>query len=227
MTIGSVPNIYWAHRRQAYIGPMCTFQGAIQTIGETAVAFATILVTLYTFAVMYLNRRLPWALKYRPWVCLGVIGSTWLWVILWGVIPIGVHSGQEPDVDGARTYYTRTPWCECLIQFSFVSLISTTHTGCWINGRYMKYRIVSEYLWCVSPYFRLVLHKSQLDHRLWVAGVGTICLYIPSYTILRGNRQEQDAMRRAARGTRQADAQTLASSVSSTNKGDSPFKTLW
>ncbi|QRV89115.1 G protein coupled glucose receptor regulating Gpa2 protein [Ceratobasidium sp. AG-Ba] len=150
MSIGSIPNIYWAHRRQVYCGPMCNAQGAIQTIGETAVAFATILVTLYTFFVIYTNRR-P---EYRPWYCLAAIAAMWLWVILWGLIPMAVHSGQEPDSDGARIYYTPTPW------------------WCWINGRYMKDRIVAEYLW------------------LWVAGLGTICFYFPSYLILRKNRKQ-------------------------------------
>jgi hypothetical protein len=115
MSIGSIPNIYWAHKRQAFYGSTCNAQGAIQTIGETAVAFATILVTAYTFAVIYLNRR-P---VYRPWHYLAVIVATWLWVILWAVIPIGTHAGMEPDSHGVKEYYTPTPWCESAFRPKF------------------------------------------------------------------------------------------------------------
>ncbi|KAG8743477.1 hypothetical protein FRC10_011949 [Ceratobasidium sp. 414] len=124
----------------------------------------------------------------------------WLWVILWGVVPIGTYSGLEPDEHGARLYYTPTPW------------------WCWINGRYTPYRIVAEYLW------------------LWIAGVGTVCLYVPSYIILRKNRKEFSPIEKAGQEDRPFDSQSHSSSNSSSNsnsnssssqKSDNPAKMLY
>lgn len=111
MSVGALPNIYWAHKQQVHCGSYCDAQGAIQTIGETAVAFATLLVTVYTFIVIYLDCR-P---TYRPWSCLAVISATWLWVILWGIVPLGMFAGLKPDDKGVKGYYTPTPWCKFLL----------------------------------------------------------------------------------------------------------------
>ncbi|KAG8756228.1 hypothetical protein FRC12_010634 [Ceratobasidium sp. 428] len=143
---------------------MCNAQGAIQTIGETAVAFATILVAVYTSVVIYLNQR-P---AYSPWYCLATIVATWLWAILWGVVPIGTYAGLESDGHGARLYYTPTPW--------------------------------------------------------WV---GTICLYVPSYIVLRKNRRKPKATREPGRDDSQFDNQSHSGSSSSIEDGDSPAKILY
>ncbi|KAF8596331.1 hypothetical protein BDV93DRAFT_610949 [Ceratobasidium sp. AG-I] len=153
MALGSAPSAYWASQRQVYVGSVCNAQGAMQTIGETAVALSTLAVTMYTFVAIRSNRRLP----YKPRFCLAVVGIIWLWVFLWAIVPLAVLAGKGPDEHGAQVWYTPTPW------------------WCWINGRYMSLRIVAEYLW------------------LWIAGVGTIFLYIPTYLMLRKNQSEARA----------------------------------
>ncbi|KAG9080058.1 hypothetical protein FRC06_007127, partial [Ceratobasidium sp. 370] len=124
MSIGSSLSLYWAYKHKVYIGPMCTVQGTIQTIGEGAVFIATVLIAVYTFLVIYLSRG-P---GYKPWYCLGVVTAMWIWVILWAVIPIRAHAGMEPDEHGEKSYYVPTPW------------------WCWINERYKSNRIVIEYV---------------------------------------------------------------------------------
>ncbi|KAG8709761.1 hypothetical protein FRC08_018076 [Ceratobasidium sp. 394] len=155
MSIGSSLSLFWAYKHEVYVGPMCTIQGAIQTIGESAVFIATILIAVYTFAVIYL-RRGP---GYRPWHCLAVVSAMWIWVILWAVVPIRVYAGMEPDEHGERSYYAPIPW------------------WCWINRRYMSHRVVVEYIpmWAaglgailyIAAYFSLGKRRTrdfQLTH---------------------------------------------------------------
>ena len=79
-------------------------------MGETAAALSTLAVAVYTWLAVYPNRR-P---LYRPWRCLAVVVLIWVWVLLWAVIPLGLHkSDKELDSKGNVTrYYTPTPWCE-------------------------------------------------------------------------------------------------------------------
>lgn len=109
MALGSAPSAYWASRRQVHVGSVCNAQGAMQTIGETAVALSTLSVTMYTFVAIRSNRRLP----YKPRHCLAVVGVIWLWVLFWAIVPLTVLAGKSPDERGARVWYTPTPWCTC------------------------------------------------------------------------------------------------------------------
>lgn len=107
MSLGSAPSAYWAYRRQVYVGPVCSTQGALQTTGETAVALSTFTVAVYTFQVIRLNR----SFTYSPVRCLMVIAAIWLWVLCWALIPLSMLSSKEKDSDGAAVWYTPTPWC--------------------------------------------------------------------------------------------------------------------
>ncbi|KAG8712918.1 hypothetical protein FRC08_013933 [Ceratobasidium sp. 394] len=130
LSTGSSFGLFWAYKKEVYVGPMCTVQGAIQTIGGSAVFIATILIAVYTFAVIYL-RRGP---GYRPWHCLAVVAAMWIWAILWAVVPIRVHAGMEPDEHGERSYYVPAPWW-CRVNRRYVSnLIVVDHIPMWAAG---------------------------------------------------------------------------------------------
>ncbi|KAG9079574.1 hypothetical protein FS749_008407, partial [Ceratobasidium sp. UAMH 11750] len=81
---------------------------------------------------------------------------------------------------------------------------------CWINGKYMPERIVAEYLW------------------LWLAGIGSIALYVPSYFTV---RKKQNTARVEAHpesleqdGGPEPDTRSVASSV---NENNEAAKLLW
>ncbi|KAG9103902.1 hypothetical protein FRC06_007149 [Ceratobasidium sp. 370] len=81
---------------------------------------------------------------------------------------------------------------------------------CWINSKYMPERIVAEYLW------------------LWIAGIGSIALYVPSYFVV---RKQQNTARTEVRaeGLEQherpePDARSVASSI---NENSEAAKLLW
>ncbi|KAG9085447.1 hypothetical protein FS749_004412 [Ceratobasidium sp. UAMH 11750] len=79
---------------------------------------------------------------------------------------------------------------------------------CWINGKYMAERVVAEYLW------------------LWIAGIGSIALYVPSYFKVRnrqGNSRSNERPRNSMIGP-DADAQSIESS---TGGNDEAVKMLW
>lgn len=110
MSFGAISDIYWAHHRQVFCGSYCDAQGVLQTMGETAAALSTLAVAVYTWLAVYPNKR-P---LYRPWRCLAVVVAIWVWVLLWAVIPLGLHkNAYELDPEGNVTrYYTPTPWCK-------------------------------------------------------------------------------------------------------------------
>lgn len=110
MSLGAISDIYWAHQQQVFCGSHCDAQGVLQTIGETAAALSTLAVAVYTWLAVYPNRR-P---LYRPWRCLAVVVSIWVWVLLWAIIPLVLHNNKT-ELDSAgnvHRFYTPSPWCE-------------------------------------------------------------------------------------------------------------------
>ncbi|KAG8740393.1 hypothetical protein FRC10_004372 [Ceratobasidium sp. 414] len=188
MSLGAIPDVYWAHHRQVFCGSFCNAQGALQTVGEPAAALSTLAVTVYTFVAINRTHH-----TFRPRACLVVVAAIWLWALLWALVPLRVI--RDPGLDGAgnvQNFYTPTPW------------------WCWINGKYMPERIVAEYLW------------------LWIAGVGSIALYVPSYFMVRKKqktgRTEVRAESREEHEQPEPDTQSVASSI---NENDEARKLLW
>ncbi|KAF8607449.1 hypothetical protein BDV93DRAFT_553148 [Ceratobasidium sp. AG-I] len=181
MSLGAISDIYWAHHQQVFCGSYCDAQGVLQTVGETAAALSTLAVAVYTWLAIYPNRRPP----YRPWCCLAVVVLIWLWVLLWAIIPLGLHhSDKDLDSEGNVTrYYTPTPW------------------WCWVNGKYLTHKIISEYLW------------------LWVAGAGNIALYVPAYLILRKQqRKNRPENRPTGEGRPEFDERSIESEIYESNE---------
>ncbi|KAG9099957.1 hypothetical protein FRC06_004668 [Ceratobasidium sp. 370] len=81
---------------------------------------------------------------------------------------------------------------------------------CWINGRYMPERVIAEYLW------------------LWVAGIGSIALYVPSYFKVRNQKDASgpnEQYRHSTLGPQlESDTQSVASSM---HGNDEAVKMLW
>ncbi|KAG8790596.1 hypothetical protein FRC12_011479 [Ceratobasidium sp. 428] len=168
MALGAVSDVYWAHHRQVFCGSYCNGQGAIRTIGASAAALFTLEVAAYTCLAIFRVRR-P---TYRPLAySIGAL-VIWLWVILWAVAPLELKKAAGLDKNGnVQDYYTPTPWCMFISSFQDTRCsYGDPNIGCWINGKYMTERILAEYLW------------------LWIAGVGSIALYVPAYFKVRGYR---------------------------------------
>ncbi|QRV88976.1 G protein coupled glucose receptor regulating Gpa2 protein [Ceratobasidium sp. AG-Ba] len=80
---------------------------------------------------------------------------------------------------------------------------------CWINGKYLPEKIVAEYLW------------------LWIAGIGSVALYVPAYFTVR-NRQPtagSDVQQEPGEEQRGGEARSIASSINKNNS--EAAKMLW
>jgi len=118
--LGAVLDIKWVHEGKVYTGSYCTAQGAIQQLGETGVALATLTIAIHTLIVVMWGK-----LKHQLIVAYIVVALIWLFVILFVSISISVHTR------GSDYYETPTPY------------------WCWIGDgqRYNAERIAGEYIW--------------------------------------------------------------------------------
>ncbi|KAG8755855.1 hypothetical protein FRC12_010756 [Ceratobasidium sp. 428] len=172
MSFGAIADVYWAYHRQVFCGSFCNAQGVLQTMGETAAALSTLAVTIYTFLAIKQNRH-----TYRPQLYLALVAAIWLWVLLWAVTPLAIPRG--PDSDGAgnvKNFYAPTPWCNG----------AGLTNDIWYNVSWLNISGMQE----TQP-----IHKIFVEHfsRLWLAGIGSIVLYVPSYFSV---RQQQRAIER-------------------------------
>ncbi|KAF8755620.1 integral membrane protein [Rhizoctonia solani] len=79
MSFGAIINIHWASKAQVSCGQVCNAQGAIQILGETAVALFTLAITLLTFISIVRG----WAVKARVWVWGSIVFGVWAFGALW------------------------------------------------------------------------------------------------------------------------------------------------
>ncbi|QRV74220.1 G protein coupled glucose receptor regulating Gpa2 protein [Ceratobasidium sp. AG-Ba] len=66
---------------------------------------------------------------------------------------------------------------------------------CWVNAKYLPERVVGEYLW------------------LWMAGIGSIALYVPAYYMVRNQRDESQADEQG-----EADNHSIGNSINESNE---------
>jgi hypothetical protein len=104
MSLGAILGVKWANEGKTYCGTYCNAQGAIQTLGETAVALFTLAITLLSFVSIIRGR----AVKYRLSLWGGVSAAIWLFVLLWAVLGYTIHAGGAAE----DSFYTPTPYCE-------------------------------------------------------------------------------------------------------------------
>jgi hypothetical protein len=136
MSIGGIMDFQWVAERQVYCGSHCTIQGALQVIGETAVAMFTLSIALHTFTSIWLGRRL----SYRPkfWISYSI--CVWLYVLLFALIGWATHIESNPD----EGFFAPTSFCMGVHGLLCVSADYTL--GCWIKSRYANQRF-GEYIW--------------------------------------------------------------------------------
>ncbi|KAG9091937.1 hypothetical protein FS749_016129 [Ceratobasidium sp. UAMH 11750] len=120
MSLGAILDIKWASERKTYCGSYCNAQGAIQIVGETAVALFTFAITFYTFISVVRGK----VIKRRVVLWGGVTALIWLFVLLWAVLGYATHPKSGND-----SFYTPTPY------------------WCWISQKYTKERLAGEYVW--------------------------------------------------------------------------------
>ncbi|KAG9120676.1 hypothetical protein FRC07_003755 [Ceratobasidium sp. 392] len=120
MSLGAILDIKWANERRTYCGSYCNAQGAIQIVGETAVALFTFTITLYTFISVVRGK----VIKCRVLLWGSITLVIWLFVLLWAVLGYATHPKSGND-----SFYAPTPY------------------WCWISQNYTDERLAGEYVW--------------------------------------------------------------------------------
>ncbi|EPQ56950.1 hypothetical protein GLOTRDRAFT_26028, partial [Gloeophyllum trabeum ATCC 11539] len=147
--VGGMINAKWVTEGKVYTGGFCTFQGAIQQIGETGVALFTLVITLQTFWGVWWSKGSHDAL-----VSYLVTGSIFLFIVLFVGISVGIHTHPS-----SKYYDLPTPY------------------WCWIGGAYGKERIAGEYFWMwltmsasislYVPLYFLYRRNITVDEKVW------------------------------------------------------------
>ncbi|KAH7100171.1 hypothetical protein BKA62DRAFT_256444 [Auriculariales sp. MPI-PUGE-AT-0066] len=97
--IGAVMDIRWIRQGTVSCGSFCNAQGALQTLGEPAVAMVTAVIALHTFCVIFFR----WTPPKSFLLPLIVIGGIWAYV--------GTYTGVMFAKHGS-SFITPTPyWC--------------------------------------------------------------------------------------------------------------------
>lgn len=104
MSIGGIMDARWVHDGQVYCGSTCNIQGALQFIGETAVAIFTLAIALHTFISIWMNRRLG----YRPLFWVTYSACVWIYVCMFVLGCWVTHKGK-PEKKG---FFAPTPFCK-------------------------------------------------------------------------------------------------------------------
>ncbi|KIM82293.1 hypothetical protein PILCRDRAFT_71066 [Piloderma croceum F 1598] len=115
--LGAVLDAKWVNEGKVYTGTYCTAQGAIQQLGETGVALATLFIAIHTFTVVIWGK-----LKEQLIVAYIAVAFIWLFVILFVSVAISIHTHSS------NYYETPSYWC-------------------WIGPKYYPERISGEYFW--------------------------------------------------------------------------------
>ncbi|ELU36840.1 hypothetical protein AG1IA_09127 [Rhizoctonia solani AG-1 IA] len=99
MSFGAIINIHWASKAQVSCGQVCNAQGAIQILGETAVALFTLAITLLTFISIVRG----WAVKARVWVWGSIVFGVWAFGALWAGVGGALEGFYAPTPYSLRT----------------------------------------------------------------------------------------------------------------------------
>jgi len=96
-SLGVILEVKWINDGKVSVGHLCTAQGVMLNLGETAIAMTTLIITLHTFSAIW------WGNGIRSLVvaCI-LVGVLWFFLIPFVAISASVHSG----------FYIPTPyWC--------------------------------------------------------------------------------------------------------------------
>ncbi|KAG8997283.1 hypothetical protein FRB93_000416 [Tulasnella sp. JGI-2019a] len=121
--IGAFLSAKWAANGRVTCSTYCSAQGIIQQLGETGVALNTLVITLHTFATVFLR----WQPSRRPRLWMFVVALIWTYLGLFVLLGYVLHTGARKV--GGAPYYGPTPY------------------WCWIGPNYLWERIFGEYFW--------------------------------------------------------------------------------
>jgi len=101
MALGKVIYIKWIYEGKVYTGVFCSVQGAVQQLGDTGSALATLAIALHTFIVVLWGPR-----RHQYFTAYIVVGLTWLFVGLFIVLTVTLNT------HGSNFYETPAGyWC--------------------------------------------------------------------------------------------------------------------
>jgi len=146
---GMAMDAKWVNDGKVQTGTYCTAQGVLHQLGETGVAMSTLVIAIHTFAVVWCRiGHSPRQLQRQLKIAYIVLGFMWLFIILFIVIGVVLHTGH------GNFYETPTPY------------------WCWIGKQYPMERIVGQYLWLWLTLFVSIL--SYIPLFFWAQGYITV-----------------------------------------------------
>ncbi|KIM89215.1 hypothetical protein PILCRDRAFT_61176, partial [Piloderma croceum F 1598] len=142
---GMAMDARWVHIGKVQTGTFCTVQGALHQLGETGVAWSTLVIAIHTFIVVWCRND---SIRRNLTLACILLGIIWLFILLFVVVGITVHTG------GGNFYETPTPY------------------WCWIGERYTAERIFGQYLWLWLTLLVSIL--SYIPLFFWARGYITV-----------------------------------------------------
>ncbi|KAF7972377.1 hypothetical protein HWV62_18086 [Athelia sp. TMB] len=118
MAMGHVLDIRWINEGKIYVGGYCTAQGTLQQIGETGSALATLAIAVHTIIAVLWGK-----LSRNTLVAYIVVGSTWLFVILFVAIGVSLNTHGSEHYETPDGYW------------------------CWIGKNHKLEEYLGEYVW--------------------------------------------------------------------------------
>ncbi|EJD34843.1 hypothetical protein AURDEDRAFT_75800, partial [Auricularia subglabra TFB-10046 SS5] len=151
--IGAIMDLRWIRLGEVTCGKYCNAQGTmvspIQSLGETSVAMATMVIAVHTFLVIFFR----WTPPSGFLIPIIVISMIWAYVSLYTGIAFAAHHAPGAEL------FTPTPY------------------WCWISARYPKERFSAEYFWLWSaallsillyiPLFFVIRGNITVDPQHW------------------------------------------------------------
>lgn len=89
-SFGYILNLAWITEGGITPGSLCTVQGVLTQIGDTATAFFAAAIAVHTFCTLALRNKLP------GWLCALTIGSGWILTVTGGVVPAQLSPVPAP-----------------------------------------------------------------------------------------------------------------------------------
>jgi len=140
---GITMNMKWVHEGEVKAGHFCTVQGAVQQLGETGVAMATLAIAVYSFSAVWWRKTV-----HHSNLAYSVVGLIWLYVILFVFIGIGTRGNLYMIPSGPY-------WCWIGQKYNLVEQLMGEYVWLWLT------LFVS--LLCYIPLFLLFRGNIEFD----------------------------------------------------------------
>jgi len=125
--------IKWIREGKVYTGHFCTVQGAVQQLGDTGSALATLAIAIYTFVTILWGPR-----RHHYFIAYAAVSLTWLFIVLFITISVTHNTRGSNFFDMPVGYW------------------------CWIGNRYKAEQYVGQYLWIWITMFMSFLTYTPL-----------------------------------------------------------------